>query len=344
VALGALQVAGQHGNEYLRMGDRSVDGRAKPGQRRGGLREKLERPRELSAHRVQARQRLQRESLRPRVSLENHADLLATSDRSVHGCRADCHRGRLPANDIRLHAGIPCLPRLLSRPPPGPLGLTRLALDPPDQGPHVPELGQAAVVAGGLERASQAGSLTAHEPTDGVRVDLEPRPQPRNLGVRLERAVPRIDGESACFAQRRLGFTEPPLLTVDAAEVDEKRCPIRVGPRAQDDRALEQIGGSAAIARGERPPPGVAQVGRCARGQLAVAVVSGATELRAVFVGLLEVVADDLVGRAPAVGAPEEPVGVGHVQVRAAALGKEVVGRVAHQDVREPIADLAGML
>src|SRR6185437_11885037 len=107
---------------------------------------------------------------------------------------------------------------------------------------------------------------------------------------------------------RRLGFTEPPLLTVDAAEVDEKRGPVRVFPRAQNDRPLEQVRGAAAIARGERPPPGVAQVGRCARGELAVAVVAGAPELGAVLVGLLEVVADHLVGRAPAVGTPDEPI------------------------------------
>ena len=60
--------------------------------------------------------------------------------------------------------------------------------------------------------------------------------------------------------------------------------------------------------------------------------------------GLLEVVADDLVGRAPAIVAPEQPAGIRHVQVGAAPLCQEVVGRVAHQDVREAVAGLAGEL
>jgi hypothetical protein len=68
VALGALQVAGQRRNEHLRIGDRRVDSRAESGQRRGGLIEKLERSGELSAHRMQACQRLQRQCLSPRVS------------------------------------------------------------------------------------------------------------------------------------------------------------------------------------------------------------------------------------------------------------------------------------
>ena len=73
-----------------------------------------------------------------------------------------------------------------------------------------------------------------------------------------------------------------------------------------------------------------------------MAVVAGAPELGAVLVGLLEVVADDLVGALPRSSRPSEPVGVRDVQVGAAALGEEVVGRVAHQDVREPVAGLAG--
>ena len=96
---------------------------------------------------------------------------------------------------------------------------------------------------------------------------------------------------------------------------------MRVG-EAEGERAPEQVGGGADVAAVVRAAAGGAEVAGRARGERAGVVVERA-ELGAVAVGLLEVVAEDLLVLADALaGEPLEPVGEALVQRRRAASSR----------------------
>ena len=155
---------------------------------------------------------------------------------------------------------------------------------------------------------SPASSRRAGEPAaDGeawravrLGVDLEPRQQPLDL-ERVRSGVP-VPAERSASASARLGLLEPALVAQDAAQVDqERRAPGR--RRAASPAARRSRFGRRWVARGPRPPAGVPRCREASRGERAVRGGVDPAQLAAVGVGLLEVVADDLVAASPVVAA-----------------------------------------
>ena len=138
----------------------------------------------------------------------------------------------------------------------------------------------------------------------------------------------------------RAGLRLPPEL-VDRVSVDAQEARVlAILLRHEGDRSLGQVHRGAVVRALEGSLASRAEMARGARRERRVRI----SELGAVAVCRLEVVAEDLVVLADAIaGALLEPVGVALVQRRAELLGRGAVGGVSDEDVLEAIRDhLAG--
>ena len=132
----------------------------------------------------------------------------------------------------------------------------------------------------------------------------------------------------------------PPEL-VDRVSVDAQETRVlAILLRHEGDRSLGQVRRGAVVRTLEGSLAPRAEMAGGARRERRVRI----SELGAVSVRLLEVIAEDLVVLADAIaGALLEPVGVALVQRRAELLGRGAVGGVADEDVLEAVRDhLAG--
>ena len=205
-----------------------------------------------------------------------------------------------------------------------------------DGAEDAPRLRQARVVAHELEHGDRAAG-DAGRPLRpvrrGVGVELDEREHQRR--IRAEAVVSGVVAGGDRLAEHLSGLGELPDVHQRLAEVDQQVEPVLVIGRKERRRAPQQVRGGRHVAAREGPPARRPQPLRRLAADLAAAVVER-SQLRQVAVGLLQVVAEDLLVLAGPVAV--HLVGPGHeplVQRRALALEQARVGRVADQDVLE---------
>jgi len=203
-------------------------------------------------------------------------------------------------------------------------------------GDDPPAVGQADPVAGLLEQRDRLTGLPL-----GL---LGPASRPGHL-AQVEQGDRAPGGQEAVVghlgAVDRLGedlVGPPPLARLGkrVAQVEQPADPLRVAGWQQVERAGEQVHGRGRVVAAHGPPPAARESPGAPDGQLHLPGTDP-SELLEIAVGLLEVVASDLVllrQHLPLV--TPEPVGQALMQLGAPAFGQRLVAHVTDQEVAEP--------
>ena len=331
VGFGRGRVAGQHGHEARRVGDRRGHGHAQllegghaPGQqrRRASVGPVL--------HGVQAGQVVEDHRLAGLVAADLLQVPLAALDALRGRGRAPQRGRRQPAEDLGELPLVTGPAGVDGRLPPGVLGGGRAGLDPVRGRPEPPCLAEPDLVGVPLEGAQQLGQRLPTSRCGVPDVHLQPQQQPLDPGPGGQPPVAGGRGDPAGVLQRRPAWSSWP------ASIRAAPRPVWARARAGSSAGRSEDARCSSRTAAGTSPRACALVPAASRWPAARRarrpdLVVDRPQLAPVADRLLQVVADDLVLG----GLPLGPAGEALVQLGAVRLGDGAVGRLLDQQVVE---------